>query len=166
MIFLKWAELLVNRALDYDFAEHPQLTVLEGKVIRVTIKMPEIPECTRQVTELIGFPDSAPDYSFCALWLRERLVLTTDCIQEATIDLKGNPKELFRWLQGGSDLSGIKVSGDLAVLAEMQSLLQSLSIDWEAALADQLGDAPTSALKVIGDTLINGLDALRPGNRT
>ena len=163
MILLQAAENLVNQALDYDNSNGDQLQQLAGTIAKVSVSTLPLPSFAIQIAQQLSLPEPPPQLQFYALLKADQIILTQDCQQEEDVSLAGNPQDLLNWLKGNSQATGVKISGDLGVLKQIQSLLQALDIDWETMLADQIGDFPMALLTSVGKEIKQGLEsAFRP----
>ena len=144
---LAGAEALINRALEYDPATRTQLGQLAGKVIAVEI--------------------TAPPLSVYIACHSERLSLHSEWDETADVSLKGNAIALagiaLRGEEQGSVAgSGVEVRGNLDVLQTLRDILGNLDVDWEAALAELVGDVPAHLLaQAVRSTYRWQLDARR-----
>jgi len=125
---LNGAAAAVNHALDFDPASRADLAQLAGRTLAV--------QCTFPAMDLgISFDDSGT------------LVLTAGLPEGAETRLRGSGVALARLAvdnQGGVTLagSGVEMAGSQSLLQDMRTVLGRLDIDWEAALANLLGDIP------------------------
>ena len=165
MILLQAAENLINQALAYDNSNGELLQPLAGTIAKVSVSTLKVPDLAVKIAQQLSLPEPPPQLVFYALLKTDQLILTEDCQQEADVSLSGNPSDLLNWLKGGTNTTGVNVSGDLGILKQIQTLLKSLDIDWESMLADQIGDFPVALLSSVGKEIKQGLDALRPGAR-
>lgn len=120
---LKAAQKAVNKALHYDPGTQKQLSKLQGKLLHIICKSPNF-DCFVQFyeheVELLSQSELEPDCeisaSASALW---------NYLNQPTHSLAN---------------SGVKVSGDIALLTHLQKIMQDLDIDWETALIDNFGE--------------------------
>jgi len=120
-------EMAINAALQYDPATQRDLALLENQVLLVDCSMPPL---------RIAVQPS-----------KERIALYADWDAEAAVTIKGslvalasmavNPPEA-----GSFAGSGVQLSGNLDSLHRLHKILSQLDIDWQAALADMVGDVP------------------------
>ena len=137
---LEGAEKIINAALVQDPASAARLRALEGKVLLVDSSMPPlriaIEPCASGIMLHSNWQDNA-DVS-----------LTGTLISLATMAVSGD--ETLS-LSG----TGVNVSGNLEVLRQLNQIMAGLDIDWEAALAELIGDVPAHLL---GKTVRNSAE--------
>lgn len=119
---------LVNRVLQLDPASAQRLAALEGKRLRL-----DLTGSGQSVLVLV----SDRQLRLSLLSARE----AGESIEPDTV-VSGRPGDLFAaaapdW--GHSD-SGVTIRGDTGLARDLQKLLQQLDPDWEAPLAQLLGD--------------------------
>lgn len=122
---------LINSALRYDSASHYAIAELSG---------------TRIVID-----SHSPAFRVAVAIDDGRISLHTDPSEAADVTLSGSLVSIIAVAlkaQRSMTLagSGVTVSGDTQVLQQLNNVLGQLDIDWEAALADVLGDIPAHAL--------------------
>jgi ubiquinone biosynthesis protein UbiJ len=128
---IKALESLINKAMDYDPSTRSCFTNLIGKILKI--------ECT------------TPNLSMYILFKTGSIQLKKQHKNPADLKLKGTGLS-FTSLYINIDEqvsffdSGINVSGDQEMLRQLQKLFKNLDIDWEAALADIIGDIPAYAV--------------------
>ena len=122
---LTGAEIIINRALQYDPATRQRLSELAGRSMCIEITSPAVTVnlvCHGEQFSLHGELDSEPDVS-----------------------LKGSASALMAVAMQGDDTiagSGVEVRGSLDVLQRLKNILSDLDVDWEAALAQLVGELP------------------------
>ncbi|MBK8287445.1 MAG: SCP2 sterol-binding domain-containing protein [Cellvibrionales bacterium] len=118
-------ESAINNSLAYDPATQQSLHQLDGKVLHIACTVPSQSVYVLFVgnhVELWSLFESSPDTTlsgtpsaFLALWrARSKTTALTD--------------------------SGITLTGDSAVLQQLQQISATLDIDWEALIAEHTGD--------------------------
>jgi ubiquinone biosynthesis protein UbiJ len=120
-------ELAINTALKYDPATLRELSTLEGQVLLV--------DCT------------SPALRLAIQTSHQQIILHSNWEDEAAVTLQGSLIALAKMAANASDTSsfagsGVQLSGDLETLHKLHKILSQLDIDWEAALADIIGDVP------------------------
>ena len=134
---LEGAEKIINAALVHDPASAERLRALEGKVMLVDSSMPPL---------RIAVEPSATGLMLHSNWQDDADVTVTGTLVSLTA-LAINAGEMVS-LSG----TGVNVSGNLEVLRQLNHILAELDIDWEAALAELIGDVPAHLL---GETIRN-----------
>ena len=124
-------EHLVNRALRYDPASRQRLAALQGRVYQF--------HCLAPPLDCFVLPDA------------DGVRLYGHYGDTADIILSGRAEDFLGLLQaedGASFLinSGLSLQGDSRELLALQTILQDLDIDWEAALASRFGDVAAHQL--------------------
>ena len=120
-------ELAINTALKYDPATLRELSTLEGQVLLV--------DCT------------SPTLRLAIQTSQQQIILHSNWEDEAAVTLQGTMIALAKMAANASNTSsfagsGVQLSGDLETLHKLHKILSQLDIDWEAALADIIGDVP------------------------
>lgn len=123
----KQVSSLINNALRHDPATVNGIARLRGKVLRVESTWPPFVvsvTCHASGVELTGTQEHAAD-----------------------VTLRGTALALARLATESADSttfvgSGVTVTGDQDVLRSARQLALKLDIDWEAALAELVGDIP------------------------
>ncbi|MBC6427861.1 MAG: SCP2 sterol-binding domain-containing protein [Cellvibrionales bacterium] len=130
---MAWAERvlrLLNRALaallDSDPANAAALESLDGRCIAVA--------CTAPPLHFVLYIESP----------HIRVAAPTD--KAADLRICGTLDALLRWLTAPADSAaggghGIDIAGDAGLLLAAQRLVRQLEVDWEALLAERVGDA-------------------------
>jgi ubiquinone biosynthesis protein UbiJ len=134
---LEGAEKIINAALVHDPASAERLRALEGKVMLVDSSMPPL---------RIAVEPSATGLMLHSNWQDDADVTVTGTLVSLTA-MAINADEMVS-LSG----TGVNVSGNLEVLRQLNHIMAELDIDWEAALAELIGDVPAHLL---GETIRN-----------
>ncbi len=125
------AEATINRVLKLDPATLGKLRQLDGKLVHVQCTAPAsdlfIQPCVDGVL-LLSQSEAQPDTRISASATTLLGLLRTRDRQPAL----GN--------------AGIEISGDMELAQQLQGVLAQLDIDWEAQLAEWLGDVPAHLL--------------------
>lgn len=117
------AEAAINGALNYDPATRLGLAKLSGQVLAVQI--------------------SAPSLKLFVMPTADGLRLMNHWEGEVDTQLSGSLLALLQLSRGNTHNlkdSGVEVMGQLSLLADLQSLLKNLDIDWEDLLSQFTGD--------------------------
>ena len=115
----------INTALRYDPGTRNRLQKLTGKVLHL--------HCLQPQFDLYFSVDE------------QRVTVAARCDKDITATLSGDLRDLFVLLRGdGHSLadSGVRVSGNPALLAEYQQIFRNLDIDWEEPLTAVFGVIP------------------------
>ena len=132
---LSGIEATINTALQYDPGTQQKLQHLEQQVLLIDCALPPIQVAIEPHKEGLSLHDS---------WSGEAAVtLSGSLVALANLAISNRDSGSFA-------NSGVQVSGNLESLRQFNELLSALDIDWEAALADLLGDIPAH---IIGETL-------------
>ncbi|MFI2812018.1 SCP2 sterol-binding domain-containing protein [Microbulbifer sp. M83] len=138
-------ETAINAALRYDPGTRARLAQLDGRALALDITVPPLP----LVLCIEGDQVSVRHY-----W-----------DGEISTRLRGSAIAMLRLLRDEDATPaglGVTVTGSSALLAELQSILQDLDIDWEAPLARLLGDVPAhtigEALRTAGQWLRDSIE--------
>ena len=118
-------ETTINAALQLDPATRKRLGQLSGRVVEIECTSPQLTVFLRPHPDgliLQGQYDQTPDCRISGSALALLKLMTAD---NKTNALFGNQ---------------IRLTGDLELSQALQNLLADLDIDWEAKLADYLGD--------------------------
>jgi ubiquinone biosynthesis protein UbiJ len=134
---LEGAEKIINAALVHDPASAERLRALEGNVMLVDSSMPPL---------RIAVEPSATGLMLHSNWQEDADVTVTGTLVSLTA-MAINAGEMVS-LSG----TGVNVSGNLEVLRQLNHIMAELDIDWEAALAELIGDVPAHLL---GETIRN-----------
>ncbi|SFC11563.1 ubiquinone biosynthesis protein UbiJ [Microbulbifer thermotolerans] len=136
-------ETAINTALQYDPATRARLQKLDGKVLELDL--------------------TSPKMTFCLGVEGERVCLYRHWEGQISTRLSGSAVALVRLLRDSSATPagvGVGVNGSSALLAELQAIMRDLDIDWEAPLAQLVGDVPAHA---VGEALRTLSSWLRDG---
>jgi ubiquinone biosynthesis accessory factor UbiJ len=118
-------ETTVNNALQLDPATRQRLAQLDGKVIAVVCTSPQLTVFIRPHADgllIQGQYDQTPDCSLSGSALSLLKLITADNKTSALLN------------------NQVQIRGDLELSQNLQAVLADLDIDWEAKLADYLGD--------------------------
>ncbi|MEH6467644.1 MAG: SCP2 sterol-binding domain-containing protein [Porticoccus sp.] len=120
-------EAAINKALEYDPATQNAIGELSGKVLAV--------ECT------------LPPLTFYAVHSEKDITLMAQYEGEPDTILRGSALSLSSLATDGQDRvsffdTGVEVRGDHDLLRQIKKILKNLDVDWEAALAQLIGDVP------------------------
>lgn len=134
-VALSGFETAINTALKYDPATQKKLQSLDQQVLLIDCALPPVQIAIEAHKQGVN--------------------LHKDWQGEATITLSGSLVALANLAINSKDSSsfadsGVKVSGNLEALRQLNELLSTLDIDWEAALAELLGDIPAH---IIGEVV-------------
>jgi len=122
-------ETAINAALQYDPATRARLRKLDGKALELDL--------------------TAPRMVFCLGVEGERVCVHRHWEGEISTRLSGSAIALVRLLRDPAATPagvGVSVAGSSALLAELQSIVRDLDIDWEAPIAQLVGDVPAHAV--------------------
>lgn len=125
------AEALIDTALAHDPASASALAVLEGQVLLIESTLPPITIAVEPISSGVKLHDH---------WDGEASV----SVQGTLVAMAGvalNAKESVSFSG-----TGIRVSGNLDTLNQLNNIMGNLDIDWEAALAEVIGDIPAHLL--------------------
>ncbi len=120
-------ETLVNQALKYDPVSKKRLENLQGQVF--------------------GFHFQQPDLDVYLMIETQQLRLMGQWDGDTQAEVSGLMKDFIQ-LASAEDKTqalmefGLQVQGSTQSLSVLQSVMSSLNIDWEAAIADVTGDVP------------------------
>jgi len=128
---LEGVEKIINAALVYDPSTLRQLTPLQGKVLLVESSMPGL-----RIAVEVG---------------TNGLLLHNDWQDSADVHINGSFVSILNMgINAGEMVSfsgtGVNVTGNLDVLRQLNLIMAGLDIDWEAALAELMGDVPAHIL--------------------
>ncbi|WP_295803486.1 SCP2 sterol-binding domain-containing protein [uncultured Microbulbifer sp.] len=118
-------ETAINSALRYDPGTRARLDKLAGKVLAVAL--------------------SAPKMNLFLVIEDERIEVHSRWGGEVTTELQGSAIAFLQLLKNRDATPaklGVTVRGSSAFLAELQSILRDLDIDWEEPLSKLVGDSP------------------------
>jgi ubiquinone biosynthesis protein UbiJ len=124
---LMGVEAAINKALEYDPATQNAIGELSGKVLAV--------ECT------------LPPLTFYAVHSEKDITLMAQYEGEPDTTLRGSALSLSSLATDGQDRvsffdTGVEVRGDHDLLRQIKKIMKNLDVDWEAALAQLIGDVP------------------------
>lgn len=125
------AEALIDTALAHDPASASALAVLEGQVLLIESTLPPITIAVEPTSSGVKLHDQ---------WDDEASVSVTGTLV-AMAGVALNAKESVSFSG-----TGIRVSGNLDTLNQLNKIMGNLDIDWEAALAEIIGDIPAHLL--------------------
>lgn len=117
-------EKIIAEALRYDAGTSAKLSKLSNKWVKVEVQ---------------------PIAYVVFIELSERPRIANDCGDEPDLVVKGSPGAFLSYLTGKSH-SAIEISGDVALAQQLAAIAKDLEIDWEAKLAEYLGDVPAHAV--------------------
>ena len=139
-------ETAINAALKYDPATRARLAKLDGRALALDLTVPNL--------------------RLCLCIEGEQVRVRRHWEGEISTRLGGSAIAMLRLLRDSSATPaklGVSVTGSSALLAELQAILRDLDIDWEAPLAQLLGDVPAhtlgSALRSASSWLRDNLQA-------
>ena len=126
-VALSGIETAINTALKYDPAAQKKLQSLDQQVLLI--------DCV------------TPSVQIAIEAHKQGVNLHKDWQGDATVTLKGSLVALVNLAINSKEASsfansGVQVSGNLETLRQLNELLSTLDIDWEAALAELVGDIP------------------------
>ena len=124
-------ETAINTALKYDPGTLRDLSELEGQVLLIDCSMP---------TMRLAIETN-----------QQKIILHNNWDGEAAVTVQGTMVALVKMAVNASDTSsfsnsGVQLSGNLETLHRLHKILSKLNIDWEAALADLVGDVPAHVI--------------------
>lgn len=120
---LKALQKTINTSLRYDPGTQAQLQTLNAKQLHII--------CSRPAWQCFVQFDAG------------EIILLGQSEQVSDCEIQASASALLAYLQEpGPTLakSGVKVSGDVALLNHLQKIIKQVEIDWEAALNSALGD--------------------------
>lgn len=128
-------ETTINSALDYDPATQNAISELAGKVLAVNCTLPPL--------------------TFYAIHSDKHISLMGQYEGEPDTTLRGSALSLAALAIDGKDRvsffdTGVEVRGDHDLLRQIKKILKNLEVDWEAALAQLIGDVPAH---LVGESL-------------
>ncbi|TLM79079.1 ubiquinone biosynthesis accessory factor UbiJ [Microbulbifer harenosus] len=127
-------ETAINTALRYDPGSRARLSKLAGKVLGVNLTAPAI-------NLFLVIDDEDDEGGYVEVHSRWSGEVTTELSGSALAFL-----QLLRNRDATPARLGVTVRGSSALLAELQSILRDLDVDWEEPLAKLIGDAPAHQL--------------------
>jgi len=128
-------ETAINAALKYDPATQRDLESLDQQILLVDCSLPPL----RIAIEPC----------------QDRVILHSNWQAEAAVTISGSLVALASMAVNSRDSSSfadsnVQLSGNLETLRKLNDILSHLDVDWEAALADLVGDVPAH---IVGETL-------------
>ena len=126
---LEGVERLINRALEYDPVSAKALTHLDGQIIRIDSTMPPI-----SISISIGT-------------VGQGVKLHSERQEDSDVTIEGTLVSMVSVALSSKESmsfsgTGVKVSGNLDTLNQLNKIIGNLDIDWEGALAQIIGDLP------------------------
>ncbi|WP_323846278.1 ubiquinone biosynthesis accessory factor UbiJ [Microbulbifer magnicolonia] len=118
-------ETAINTALKYDPGTRARLQRLDGKALELNL--------------------TAPPLQFCLCIEGDQVRVRGHWEGEVSTRLTGSAIAFVRLLRDPAATPAqldVSVSGSSALLAELQSIMRDLDIDWEAPFAQLVGDMP------------------------
>ena len=137
---LEGAEKIINAALVHDPASAERLRALQGKVLLVDSSMPPL---------RIAVEPSVTGIMLHSNW-QDSAEVTVSGTLVSLAAMAINADEMVSFSG-----TGVNVSGNLEVLRQLNHIMAELGIDWEAALAELIGDVPAHLL---GETIRNSAE--------
>jgi len=136
---LEGAEKIINAALVHDPASAERLRALQGKVLLVDSSMPPL---------RIAVEPSATGIMLHSNWQDSaEVTVSGTLVSLAAMAINADETVSFSG-------TGVNVSGNLEVLRQLNHIMAELDIDWEAALAELIGDVPA----LLGETIRNSAE--------
>nr|WP_010132029.1 SCP2 sterol-binding domain-containing protein [Microbulbifer agarilyticus] len=126
-------ETAINTALRYDPGNRVRLGTLAGKVLGVNLTAPAM--------SLFLFIDDEGEGGYIEVHSRWDGEVTTELSGSALAFI-----QLLRNRDATPAKLGVQVRGSSALLAELQSILRELDIDWEEPVSKLIGDSPAHQL--------------------
>lgn len=141
------AEALIDTALAHDPASASALAQLEGQVLLIESTLPPITIALEPISTGVKLHDQ---------WAGEASVTVKgSLVAMAGVALNAQESVSFSG-------TGITVSGNLDTLNQLNKIMSNLDIDWEAALAEIVGDIPAHLLaKSIRHSAVFRKDTIR-----
>jgi len=126
---LEGVEHLINRALEYDPVSAKALTHLDGQIIRIDSTMPPI------------------SISISIETVGQGVKLHSERQEDSDVTIEGTLVSMVSVALSSKESmsfsgTGVKVSGNLDTLNQLNKIIGNLDIDWEGALAQIIGDLP------------------------
>ena len=122
---------LINSALEYDPATQRRIAELEGKLLLVESTAPPFSVAIEATSTGIMLHSNWQDSADTKVSGPLLAMLEQAASNEEQISFAG---------------TGISVNGDLDFLIKINTLMKSIDVDWEAALASIIGDIPAHLL--------------------
>ena len=124
---LEGIERLINSALEYDPISVKALTQLNGQIIRIDSTMPPISISIEPTDQGIKLHSER----------QEDNAVTVEGTLVSLVGVALSSKESMSFSG-----TGVKVSGNLDTLNQLNKIIGNLDVDWEGALAQIVGDLP------------------------
>ena len=128
-------EAAINGALKYDPATRRDLALLDQQILLVDCTMPPLRIAVEARKDGIILHDN---------WQGETAVTISGSLV-ALASMAVNSRDTSSFAD-----SGVQLSGNLETLRKLNNILSHLDVDWEAALADLVGDVPAH---IVAETL-------------
>ena len=124
---LEGVEKIINAALSHDPASAKRLSALKGKILLIDSPMPPL--------RLAVEPGA------------KGIMLHNNWQDDADVTVSGTLVSLAGMAINSGDMvsfsgTGVNVTGNLEILRQLNLIMAGLDIDWEAALAELVGDVP------------------------
>jgi len=124
---LEGVEKMINAALVYDPSTRRQLTALQGKILLVESSTPSL-----RIAVEVGIGG---------------VLLHNDWQNSADVHISGSLISILNMGINAGEMrsfsgTGVNVTGNLELLRQLNLTMAGLDIDWEAALAELVGDVP------------------------
>ena len=124
---LEGVEKMINAALVYDPSTQRQLTALQGKILLVESSTPSL-----RIAVEVGISG---------------VLLHNDWQNSADVHISGSLISILNMGINAGEMrsfsgTGVNVIGNLELLRQLNQTMAGLDIDWEAALAELVGDVP------------------------
>jgi|TARA_B110000977_G_scaffold68671_2_gene93179 ubiquinone biosynthesis protein UbiJ len=128
---LEGVEKIINAALSHDPASAKRLSALKGKILLIDSPMPPL--------RLAVEPGA------------KGIMLHNNWQDDADVTVSGTLVSLAGMAINSGDMvsfsgTGVNVTGNLEILRQLNLIMAGLDIDWEAALAELIGDVPAHLL--------------------
>jgi ubiquinone biosynthesis protein UbiJ len=137
------AEKIINAGLEYDPATQRKIAELEGKILLVESTLPPVSVAIEATSTGIMLHSNWQDSA--------DTTVSGSLVAMLSLAVSGDEQISFAG-------TGISVNGELDLLIKINSLMQNLEVDWEAALAAIIGDIPAH---IIADSLRNSSKVAR-----
>jgi ubiquinone biosynthesis protein UbiJ len=124
---LEGVERLINSALEYDPISAKALTQMNGQIIRIDSTMPPISISIEPADQGVKLHSER----------QEDNAVTVEGTLVSMVGVALSSKESMSFSG-----TGVKVSGNLDTLNQLNKIIGNLDIDWEGALAQIIGDLP------------------------
>jgi len=124
---LEGVERLINRALEYDSISARALTNLNGQIILIDSTMPPLS---------ISIEPTGNGVKLHSERQKDNAV-TVEGTLVSMVGVALNAQDSMSFSG-----TGVKVSGNLETLNQLNKIIGNLDIDWEGALAQLIGDLP------------------------